>query len=72
MILANTTDRLQPLDISINIPAKDFWRNQFQEWYAVQVCQKLKGDKAVQPVDLKLSVMKPLSAKWMIKLYDHF
>lgn len=72
MIPANTTDRLQLLDIIINKPAKNFLRNQFQEWYADQVCQQLKGDKAVQPVDLKLSVMKSLSAKWMIKLYDHF
>lgn len=73
MVPANTTDRLQPLDISVNKPAKDFLRNQFQEWYADQVCQQLKGDKAVQPVDLlKLSVMKPLGAKWMIKHFDHF
>ena len=72
MVPANTTDRLQPLDISVNKPAKDFLRNQFQEWYADQVCQQLKGAKAVQPVDLKLSVMKPLGAKWMIKLFDHF
>lgn len=25
-----------------------------------------------KPVDLKLSVMKPLGARWMIQLYDYF
>ena len=25
----------------------------------------------ITPVDLRLSVVKPLSAQWMIKLYDH-
>ena len=72
MVPANTTDILQPLDISVNKPAKDFLRNQFQEWYADQVCQQPKDDNAVQPVDLKLSVLKPIGAKWMIKLFDHF
>ena len=26
----------------------------------------------VEPVDLRLSVVKPLVAKWMIELFDHF
>ena len=26
----------------------------------------------VEPVDLRLSVVKPLGAKWMIELFDHF
>ena len=32
----NTTDRLQPLDISVNKPAKDFVRGKFQEWYWIE------------------------------------
>ena len=24
------------------------------------------------PIDLKLSIMKPIGAKWMIDLYDYF
>ena len=27
----NTTDRLQPLDVSVNKPAKDFLRRKFEE-----------------------------------------
>ena len=38
LIPANCTDRLQPLDLSINKPAKDFLRKQFESWYAKQVC----------------------------------
>ena len=37
----NTTDRLQPLDISVNKPAKDFIRGKFQEWYSNKVMQQL-------------------------------
>ena len=38
LVPANCTDRLQPLDLSINKPAKDFLRSKFQEWYAKELC----------------------------------
>ena len=49
LVPANCTDRLQPLDISVNKPAKSFLRSKFQEWYSDQVCQQLikKQDVAV-------------------------
>ena len=34
LVPANCTDRLQPLDLSVNKPAKDFMKRKFQEWYA--------------------------------------
>ena len=73
VVSANCTDRLQPLDISVNKAAKEFLRGQFQEWYSEQICQQLQGDKenSPQPVDLRLSIAKPLGAKWMISLYDY-
>ena len=37
LLPANCTDRLQPLDLSVNKSAKDFLRSQFQDWYAEQV-----------------------------------
>jgi len=33
----NTTDRLQPLDVAVNKPAKEFYKQKFQEWYFRQV-----------------------------------
>lgn len=69
----NCTDRLQPLDVSINKPAKDFLRAKFQSWYAEQIVAQKTSDQmcAVQPVDLRLSIVKPIGAKWMIALSDY-
>ena len=53
MVPPNRTDRLQPLDVSVNKAAKEFLRNEFQEWYAKQVCEQLKGTAVKQPVDLR-------------------
>ena len=64
------TDLLQPLDLSVNKPAKDFLRRQFQSWYSEQVLENLKHEKS-EVVDVRMSVVKPLSANWMIKLYDY-
>ena len=27
--------------------------------------------KEIQPVDMRLSIVKPVSAKWMVDLYDY-
>ena len=66
----NCTDRLQPLDVSLNKPAKVFLRDKFQDWYAQQVCKQLEGEKTM--IDVRLSIMKPLGAKWLIDMYDYF
>ena len=38
----NCTDRLQPLDLSVNKPCKNFMRNKFIEWYFTNVCEALE------------------------------
>ena len=38
---ANCTDRLQPLDVSTNKPAKDFLRSKLQTWYADKLSTQL-------------------------------
>lgn len=68
IIPANCTDRLQPLDISVNKAAKEFLRAQFQEWYALQIKHQLQSNTE-EPLHLRLSVVKPLGAKWMVDLY---
>ena len=69
-IPANCTDRLQPMDLTINEAAKEFMHCKFHEWYASEVQKQLdKGESS--PVDLKTSTVKPLRAKWVKSLYDH-
>ena len=75
IVPANCTDRLQPLDVSVNKAAKEFLRRKFQQWYSDQVYTQIKNgtsEKAAVNVDLKLSIIKPLGAQWLIDLYDYF
>ena len=73
IVPVNCTDRLQPLDISVNKAVKECLRRQFQQWYADQVQSQLKDDvnAAVTPIDLRMSIVKPLSLKWMIGVCDY-
>ena len=41
IVPTNCTDQLQPLDLSVNKPAKDFTRSQFQQWYGNIICEQL-------------------------------
>ena len=52
LIPANCTDRLQPLDLSVNKAAKEFLHKAFQKWYALKVCAQLEGKAPADPVDL--------------------
>ena len=70
-VSANCTDRLQPMDLSINKEAKDFMRNKFREWYATQDQDQLQEGEDITPVDLRMSIMKPLGARWLISLFDY-
>ena len=67
----NCTDRLQPLDVSVNRSAKQFLRSKFENWYADSIVAQKNTGKDVEPVDMKLSVVKPIAAKWMIDLYNY-
>ena len=63
---------MQPLDVSVNKAAKNFLRDQFQEWYAQQLSDQILDGKKAEPVDLRMSVVKPLGAKWMLNLHGYF
>ena len=61
LLPANTTDRLQPMDLSVNKHAKAFLKHKFQEWYREQIAKQLEGmsekdidNVELQPIDLKL------------------
>ena len=66
LIPPNCTDRLQPMDISVNKPAKDFLRGQFKSW-----CSQFQGESEKAPIDMRLNVVKPLGFEWMKRLYDY-
>ena len=71
MIPPNCTDQLQPLDVSVNKPAKEFLRQKFHTWYAQIVRAQLEGKAPRELVDLRMSVVKPWGAQWMTELYDY-
>ena len=72
----NTTNLLQPMDLSMNKPAKDFLKQRFKEWYAEQVIKQLDGrdqeTTTLEPISLGLPVLKELGAKWMVGMAEHF
>ncbi len=68
---ANCTDRLQPMDLSVNKSVKDLLRQKFMEWYSGQVLEKFAKPDESKKIDFKLSTMKPLGAKWLIELFDY-
>ena len=45
----------------------------FQLWYSEQVCSQVEEESdEVKPVDLHLSIVKPLGAKWLKEMYNCF
>ena len=69
---ANCTDKLQPLDLSVNKPFKDEMKKRFQEWYAEEVQKQLTSGTAISDVkiDTRTSILKPKSANWLIETLD--
>ena len=72
LIPATCTDRLQPLDISVNKSAKVFLRSQFQQWYSSEITsQNGVGNDNFEPVDMSAPRMKSVGGKWLVSLYEH-
>ena len=67
----NCTDRLQPLDLSINKSAKDFLKAKFQQWYSDQIFEQQKDNVPLKPVTFPMHVMKPLGAQWLIQFSSY-
>ena len=66
---AGCTDELQPLDLRVNKVFKDILKKQLEDWYADQVTKFLKKNKKLDKfeIDLRLSVIKPIHARWLVK-----
>ena len=77
LLPTNTTDLLQPMDISVNKPAKDFLKRKFNEWYTEQVMKQLEDtgddleDAQLQPIEMEMPVMKEISAKWLVEMDEY-
>ena len=70
---ANMTNIFQPLDLTVNSSFKAPMKKKFTKWYSKQIANELeKGTPSDdKEVKLKLSVLKPLHAGWLIDAYDH-
>ena len=74
LLPANTTNLLQPMDISMNKPAKSFLKEQFSIWYSEHLFKQFEDqsdvpleDVTLDPVDLSLGNMKNIGAKWLVE-----
>lgn len=69
---ANCTDKLQPMDLSVQKSVKDRLKSKFQAWYSNEILKQVEKDTSIdeiQPVDLKMSTLKPLGADWLVQTY---
>lgn len=66
---ASCTGELQPLDVSTNDPFKKAMKAEFTSWYGGLINAALVRGEALEniKVDLTLSTMRPIHARWLIK-----
>ena len=69
----NMTKFYQPLDLTVNGFAKLFMAKKFNDWYSAQVLSELDKGTPLEEIDIKLrlSLLKPLHAGWLLDLYNH-
>ena len=65
VVPANCTDKLQPLDVSMNKPFKAKMKTWFQVWYAGEVQELMKESKSMK-VDVSAAAIKLNSAGWIM------
>jgi len=69
----NLTDKFQMLDLNVNGHAKSFLNKKFEEWYSLEISKQIDSGRDVYEVNvpLKMSIIKPIHAKWLLGLYDY-
>lgn len=71
----NMTDHLQPLDIAVNKPIKDFLKQKFAIWYAYQVeriSEEPDSAKRLSELLKPVAPMRNRHAGWLNELAIHF
>ena len=71
---ANMTHFFQPLDLTVNKSAKNLTKREFISYYSSVIKEGLDAGKALEDIDvnLRLSVIKPLHAQWLVKVFNFF
>ena len=59
--------------MTVNGAAKAFLKRKYTESYSGEISKALADGKTLDDIEikLKLSVMKPLQAKWIVELYNY-
>ena len=72
-VSANMTHFFQPLDLTVNGPAKKFYKDKFTTWYSADVQRQIESGTRLEDVevDLRMSVLKPVHATWLVDLYNY-
>ena len=71
-LLISDVFKAQPLDLTVNKSSKSHLRNSAQTWYAGQIEKQIEAGKSPHEikVDIRISLLKPLQAKWIVQFYD--
>ena len=66
-----TNNIFQPPDLSVNRSCKSFLRREAQPRYSPQIEKQIKEGKKAHEinVDTRISIMKPVHAKWVVSFY---
>ena len=69
---SNMTNEFQPLDLAVNRSCKAYLRKQTNTWFSDQVQSQIQNGVTPEKVqvDLRISILKPLHAKWVTYFYD--
>ena len=67
------TNLIQPFDFTANRVAKAIFKRKYTEWYNGEISKALVDGIALDNIEikLKLSVLKPLQAKWIVEPYNY-
>jgi len=46
-------------------------RAKFQGWYVDRIIAQKDSGQDIQPIELRLNVVKPVGTQWVLELYDY-
>ena len=67
----NMTHVFQLLDLTVSKFAKNFMKVMFSTWFSISLGLEVSVELDDIEVDYRLSVLKPLHAKWLVELYNN-